>query len=88
MGLIVPLTCFMYRPCAHAGGRTRGLIRSYGLATWDCLRLPPSDPGHLPLAEAVRLAELAALGSTTGSDGLRHGFEYVQVPVRTGHGCF
>ena len=67
----------------HAGCRTRGLIRSYGLATWDCLRLPPSDPGHLPLAEAVRLAELAALSSTTGSDGLRHGFEYVQVPVRT-----
>ncbi|HEV7519226.1 MAG TPA: aldo/keto reductase [Thermoanaerobaculia bacterium] len=34
----------------------RGEIGLYGVATWDGLRVPPSDPGHLGLA---RLAEIA-----------------------------
>jgi len=35
----------------------RGEIGIYGIATWDGLRVPPSDPGHLGLA---RLAAIAA----------------------------
>ncbi|GIL80451.1 hypothetical protein Vretifemale_9662 [Volvox reticuliferus] len=29
--------------------REAGSIRSYGLATWDCFRVPPTDPGHVSL---------------------------------------
>ncbi len=54
--------------------RAEGLIRSYGLATWDCLRVPPSDPVHLPLSEVIKLAEMAAAGKF-------HGLRFVQLPV-------
>lgn len=53
--------------------RTEDLIRSYGLSTWDCFRVPPTDPRYLPLAEVVKLAEVAG--------GKMHGFKYIQVPV-------
>jgi hypothetical protein len=38
----------------------------YGMATWDCFRLPPGAPGHLSLARVVALAEAAG--------GVDHGF--------------
>jgi aryl-alcohol dehydrogenase-like predicted oxidoreductase len=34
----------------------RGEIGIYGVATWDGLRVPPSDPGHLSLARLTGLA--------------------------------
>ncbi|HKS59480.1 MAG TPA: aldo/keto reductase [Thermoplasmata archaeon] len=52
--------------------RRAGALRSYGLATWDSLRVPRSDPGFLSLEEAVGVAR------TVGGDG--HGFQFVQFP--------
>lgn len=59
------MAAFQYLEAARADN----LIRAYGLATWDCFRLPPSDPRYLPLAEVVRVAQMAG--------GARHGFRYV-----------
>ena len=39
------------------GARRRGLIRAYGLATWDCFRKPPGSPGYLSLLRLVQLAQ-------------------------------
>jgi aryl-alcohol dehydrogenase-like predicted oxidoreductase len=52
--------------------RERGELGAYGLATWDCLRVPRSEPGHLVLEEVVRLAR------RVGGD--EHGFRFVQFP--------
>lgn len=52
--------------------RGAGELGYYGLATWDCLRVPPKAEGHFGLAEAVRVAERAG--------GKRHGFRFVQFP--------
>ncbi|HLM92125.1 MAG TPA: aldo/keto reductase [Thermoplasmata archaeon] len=52
--------------------RTQGHLVSYGLATWDCLRLPPADPAHFDLERAVQIA------SEVG--GEKHGFRFVQFP--------
>jgi aryl-alcohol dehydrogenase-like predicted oxidoreductase len=56
----------------YEGLRDRGTLGAYGLATWDCLRQPPSAPGHFALEAAVRLAR------KVGGDG--HGFRFVQFP--------
>ena len=52
--------------------RGEGKLGAYGLATWDCLRAPPDDPGFFPLESAVRLARKIG--------GEAHGFRYVQFP--------
>ena len=52
--------------------RDEGRLRSYGLATWDCLRTRPNDPGFFALEHAVRLARKVG-----GED---HGFRFVQFP--------
>ena len=52
--------------------RSEGSLGAYGLATWDCLRLPRSDPGHFPLERAVHIAQSVG--------GPSHGFRYVQFP--------
>lgn len=52
--------------------RTSGALGAYGLATWDCLRVPRSEAGHLSLEEVVRLAEKVG--------GPDHGFRYLQFP--------
>ena len=41
-------------------------------------RVPPSDPSYLPLAEVVKLAELAA---SEVAPGKPHGFKFLQAPV-------
>ena len=46
--------------------RREGRIRAYGLATWDCFRLPPSSPSHLSLQDVVALAR--------DIGGIDHGF--------------
>ncbi|HXQ49274.1 MAG TPA: aldo/keto reductase [Thermoplasmata archaeon] len=54
------------------GFRRAGTLGGYGLATWECLRVPPRAEGHFELAEAVRVAERVG-----GSD---HGFRFIQFP--------
>ena len=56
--------------------RTDGRLVVYGLATWDCFRVPRSDPGYLSLAEVVRIA--AEIG------GASHGFRCIQFPFSLG----
>jgi aryl-alcohol dehydrogenase-like predicted oxidoreductase len=52
--------------------RTKQLLGAYGIATWDCLRVPRAESGYFSLASAVRIAEKAG--------GARHGFRFVQFP--------
>lgn len=52
--------------------RTEGTLVSYGLATWDCLRVASEAPVYLSLQETVQLAEEVG--------GTRHGFRFIQFP--------
>ena len=52
--------------------RARKLLGAYGIATWDCLRVPRSESGYFSLASAARIAEKVG--------GARHGFRFVQFP--------
>jgi aryl-alcohol dehydrogenase-like predicted oxidoreductase len=52
--------------------RSQGTLGAYGLATWDCLRVPRTEPGYLSLASAVRIAR------KVGGDD--HGFRFIQFP--------
>ncbi|GIL60268.1 hypothetical protein Vafri_14898 [Volvox africanus] len=54
--------------------REAGSIRSYGIATWDCFRVPPTDPAHVSLEEVVALAKEIAGNKSSG-------FAAVQLPV-------
>ncbi|MGC2205288.1 MAG: aldo/keto reductase, partial [Thermoplasmata archaeon] len=56
----------------YEGLRSEGSLGAYGIATWDCLRVPRSEAGYFSLASAVRIAR--ALG------GEQHGFRFVQFP--------
>ena len=47
-------------------------LGSYGMATWDCLRVARGDPGYFSLASAVRIAKKVG--------GKDHGFRYIQFP--------
>jgi aryl-alcohol dehydrogenase-like predicted oxidoreductase len=49
-----------------------GAIGCYGLATWSGFRVPPTQPGHLSMAELVGLAAEVA--------GPDHRFRVVQLP--------
>jgi aryl-alcohol dehydrogenase-like predicted oxidoreductase len=52
--------------------RAAGALRAYGLATWDCLRVPPDQPSYLSLESVVALAREVG--------GRDHGFRFVQFP--------
>jgi len=52
--------------------RDAGKVGAYGLATWDCLRVPPAPPAPFSPQNAVRLARKVG-----GED---HGFRFVQFP--------
>ena len=52
--------------------RSEGRLGAYGIATWDCLRVPRTEPGYLALAAAVRVARKVG--------GESHGFRFVQFP--------
>ena len=56
----------------YEGLRTEGSLGAYGLATWDCLRVPRSEASYFSLASAVRIARKVG-----GND---HGFRFVQFP--------
>jgi aryl-alcohol dehydrogenase-like predicted oxidoreductase len=47
-------------------------IRCYGLATWDCFRVPQDNPGYLSLSEVVDLANDVSTGPSH--------FRFVQMP--------
>jgi len=52
--------------------RREGKIRFYGMATWECFRVPEDNQQYLSLDETVSLAK--AVG---GED---HGFRFIQIP--------
>jgi aryl-alcohol dehydrogenase-like predicted oxidoreductase len=56
--------------------RDQGRLGAYGIATWECLRAPPDDPGFFDLESAVRIARDVG--------GEKHGFRYVQFPFNLG----
>jgi aryl-alcohol dehydrogenase-like predicted oxidoreductase len=53
-----------------------GKISSYGTATWNGYRVPPSETGHLSLEKVLRASEKAG--------GSRHHFRAVQLPYNLG----
>ncbi len=52
--------------------RKEGKIRFYGMATWECYRVPPDDPQYLSLNETITLAKKVG--------GENHGFRFIQLP--------
>lgn len=52
--------------------RKEGLIRYYGMATWDCFRVKKDNPSYLSLYEVFQLA--------TKAGGKQHGFKFIQLP--------
>lgn len=52
--------------------RKEGLIRFYGMATWECFRVDDANPQFLSLAETIQMAKKAG-----GDD---HGFRFIQLP--------
>jgi aryl-alcohol dehydrogenase-like predicted oxidoreductase len=47
-------------------------IRYYGMATWDCFRVPNEHPQHFILSDIVNLAKEVG--------GNEHGFRFIQLP--------
>ncbi len=58
--------------------RAEGNIEHYGIATWDGLRVPPSNPGHIGLETMITLAQQAHEAVGAGNE---HGFHGVELPV-------
>ncbi len=52
--------------------RKNGIIGYYGMATWDCFRVPKENPQHILLSDVFRLAK--EIG------GNEHGFRFIQLP--------
>ncbi|MEM1958852.1 MAG: aldo/keto reductase [Candidatus Nitrosocaldus sp.] len=52
--------------------RREGLIRYYGMATWDCFRVDPSSSIHMNIKDVVDMAR--------GIAGEEHGFRFIQLP--------
>jgi len=50
----------------------QGQLGAYGIATWDCLRAAPDDPGFFDLESAAKIAR--AVG------GVDHHFRFIQFP--------
>ncbi len=50
-----------------------GLIRYYGLATWNGFRVPPTEPNYLSLNEITSLARNAR--------GMKHRCRFIQLPL-------
>ena len=59
--------------------RKKGVIRFYGLATWNSFRTSVSDDSFLSLQDLVSIAEKAA--TEEGLTALEHGFKFVQAPL-------
>ena len=52
--------------------RKEGTIKYYGMATWDCFRVPKENPQHLLLLDVLKLAKEAG--------GNENGFKFIQLP--------
>jgi aryl-alcohol dehydrogenase-like predicted oxidoreductase len=52
--------------------RREGKIKFYGMATWECFRVPGDSPQYLSLQETVNMAQ-----EVGGAD---HGFRFIQLP--------
>jgi len=52
--------------------RREGKIKFFGMATWDCFRVPPENPQYLSLQDTVELAKRVG--------GENHGFRFIQLP--------
>ena len=52
--------------------RREGVIRYYGMATWECFRVEGTNPQYLSLDSMVRMAREAG--------GPDHGFRFIQLP--------
>jgi aryl-alcohol dehydrogenase-like predicted oxidoreductase len=52
--------------------RKLGTIRYYGMATWDCFRVPQEHPQYLSILDVIKIAK------ETG--GVENGFKFVQLP--------
>jgi len=52
--------------------RNEGKIKFYGMATWECFRVPEDNPQYLSIKDVVDLAKKAG--------GKEHGFRFVQLP--------
>ncbi len=52
--------------------RKEGKIKFYGLATWECFRVPPGNLQYLSLEDTVNMAKEVG--------GKNHGFRFIQLP--------
>ncbi len=52
--------------------RAEGRIRYYGMATWDCFRVPKGHPQHLSIFDVAEAAAVAG--------GNQNGFKFIQLP--------
>jgi len=52
--------------------RSEGKIRYYGMATWECYRVPKDNQHYLSLYDTVSLAKKVG--------GENHGFRFIQLP--------
>lgn len=52
--------------------RNEGKIRFYGMATWECFRVPKDNPQYLSLEDMVSMARNVG--------GEHHGFRFIQLP--------
>lgn len=52
--------------------RKEGKIKFYGMATWECFRVPKDNPQYLSLEDTVNLAKQVG--------GESHGFRFIQLP--------
>jgi aryl-alcohol dehydrogenase-like predicted oxidoreductase len=52
--------------------RREGKIKFYGMATWECFRVPKDSPQYLSLQETVDMAKDVG--------GQNHGFRFIQLP--------
>jgi aryl-alcohol dehydrogenase-like predicted oxidoreductase len=56
----------------YENSRKKGKIRYYGMATWECFRVPKDHPQYLSLYDIIQLAK------QVGGDD--HGFRFIQLP--------
>jgi aryl-alcohol dehydrogenase-like predicted oxidoreductase len=57
----------------YESARAQNQIRYYGMATWDCFRLPPDETErYLDLESVIQIAQEVG--------GTHHGFRFIQVP--------
>ena len=54
--------------------RKEGIIRYYGLATWDCFRVEPEHALYMSLDEVLNIAK------DISDDPTNHGFRFIQLP--------